>query len=81
MTINELREHLEAIGISPNTYSIGSEADNRLVIMEVLGRGTWQVSFSERGECLDYKTFQKEAEACAYFLQQMNPTTFQPKLE
>ena len=81
MTVNELQERLEAIGVSPDTYSIGSEADNRLVIMEVFGRGTWQVSFSERGECLDYKTFQEEADACAYCLKQMDPTTFQPKLE
>ncbi len=81
MTIKELQGHLEAIGVSPNAYSIGSEEDNRLVIMEVFGRGTWQVSFSERGECLDHKTFREEADACAYFLQQIHPTTFQPKLE
>lgn len=81
MNILELQVHLDEIGAHPNGYSIGHDKDNRLVIMEVFGRKKWQVSFTERGECLDYKVFSDESQACDYFLQQLDPITFQPKIE
>ena len=81
MKINELQDHLDTIGPNQSEHSIGAEADDRLVIMEIFGRDKWQISYTERGQSLEYKTLQDEADVCAYLLQQLNPTTFQPKIE
>ncbi|AZQ66358.1 hypothetical protein EF888_03955 [Silicimonas algicola] len=79
MNLLELRERLTGLGIHPDSYSIGSFDDDRPALLTFGGK--WIVSVSERGEFGDYRTFASESEACAYFLQQMDAKTFQPKIE
>ena len=70
MTINELKNKLDEIGVSQDLYSImiGGLPNERLCIVK---EEMWQVYYSERGRKVGQKVFETEEEACAYFYGKM----------
>ena len=67
MTIDELEEYLNEIGIKKDLYSImkGGLPNERLCIVK---EDAWQVYYSERGRKSGIKNFNSESEACEYFI-------------
>ena len=70
MTINELKNKLDEIGVSQDLYSImiGGLPNERLCIVK---EEMWQVYYSERGRKVGQKVFETEEEACEYFYEKM----------
>lgn len=70
MTVNELKNKLDEIGVSQDLYSImiGGLPNERLCIVK---EEMWQVYYSERGQKVGRKIFQTEEEACKYFYGKM----------
>lgn len=66
MTINQLKNKLEELGIPEDLYSImvGGLPNERLCIIK---DEMWQVYYSERGKRTGLRTFETEEEACEYF--------------
>lgn len=70
MTILELEEELNVLGVPNNLYSImkGELPNERLCLVK---DEAWQVYYSERGCKTGLKNFNTEKEACEYFLIKM----------
>ena len=70
MTVNELKNKLDEIGVSQDLYSImiGGLPNERLCLVE---DEMWQVYYSERGKKVGQKFFENEEEACEYFYGKM----------
>ena len=70
MTVNELKDKLDEIGVPPDLYSImiGGLPNERLCIVK---EEMWQVYYSERGRKVGQKVFETEEEACEYFYEKM----------
>ncbi|NLK78583.1 MAG: hypothetical protein GX284_12950 [Clostridiales bacterium] len=70
MTIKELEQELEQIGVPKDLYSImiGGLPNEKLCIVR---EGKWQVYYSERGNKSGLKVFETETEACEFFLRKM----------
>lgn len=70
MTVNELKNKLDEIGVSEDLYSImlGGLPNDRLCIVK---EEMWQVYYSERGRKVGQKFFETEGEACEYFYEKM----------
>lgn len=70
MTVDELEQELNKIGVSKDLYSlmIGGFPNEKLCIVK---EESWQVYYSERGHKTGLKTFDTEAEACEFFLRKM----------
>ena len=68
MTIIELENELEQMGVPSDFYSImiGGLPNEKLCIVR---ENKWKVYYSERGSKNGLKTF--ETEACEYFLRKM----------
>lgn len=72
-TLDELRAVLEAEGVDPDMISIGyGRYDTHCIgpcrrAAGALESAGWETYYSERGKH-ERRTFQTEAEACAYFL-------------
>lgn len=66
MTINQLKNKLDELGIPEDLYSImvGGLPNERLCIIK---DEMWQVYYSERGKRTGLRTFETEEEACEYF--------------
>jgi len=71
MTILDLTESLNKLGISKDLYSImrGGLPNEQLCIAK---EELWLVYYSERGRKSGLKEFQTESEACEYFLKKLN---------
>ncbi|MDE6567872.1 MAG: hypothetical protein K2K70_09110 [Lachnospiraceae bacterium] len=70
MTVDELKNKLDEIGVSQDLYSImvGGLPNERLCIVK---DEMWQVYYSERGKRIGEKVFETEEEACEYFFRKM----------
>lgn len=70
MTISELKNRLDEMGVSQDLYSImvGGLPNERLCIVK---EEMWQIYYSERGRRVGEKSFETEEEACEYFLRKM----------
>ncbi len=70
MTVNELKNKLDEIGVPQDLYSImiGGLPNERLCIVK---EEMWQVYYSERGRKVGQKVFETEEEACEYFYGKM----------
>lgn len=70
MTVNELKNKLNEIGVSQDSYSImiGGLPDERLCIVK---EDMWKVYYSERGHRVGQKVFETEEEACEDFYEKM----------
>ena len=67
VTIDKLRRRLEAAGVDPNIYSLGSPADDRYCI-ERLDGGRWMTYLGDRGQKAELQTWSTEGEACYFIL-------------
>ena len=70
MTVNELKNKLDEIGVPQDLYSImiGGLPNERLCIVK---EEMWQVYYSERGQKVGQKVFETEEEAGEYFYEKM----------
>lgn len=70
MTILELEENLETLGVPKDLYSImkGGLPNEQLCIVK---EDLWQVYYSERGHRSGLKEFETEFEACEYFFRKI----------
>lgn len=70
MTILELEEKLNQLGVPKELYSImvGGLPNERLCMVKA---SYWQVYYSEKGLKTGLREFQTESEACEYFLEKM----------
>lgn len=70
MTVNELKNKLDEIGVPQDLYSImiGGLPNERLCIVK---EEMWQVYYSERGRKTGQKFFETEEEACKFFYEKM----------
>ena len=70
MTVDELKNKLDEIGVSQDLYSImvGGLPNEKLCIVK---DEMWQVYYSERGKRIGEKVFETEEEACEYFFGKM----------
>ena len=67
MTVSEVERSLLQHGIRADAYCLmGICGSDRYCL--VRGSENWSVFFFERGERVDERHFQTEAEACVYFL-------------
>jgi hypothetical protein len=71
MNIRVLARLLEELGVSPQSLSIGAEADNAwcLIPSEIeteTGEPTWEVFWREQGNRYDWACFSNEQVACYY---------------
>jgi len=76
MTKIELKEKLDAAGISPESYSLNGGLFDECHTLD--GEGDkWSVYYSERGEKNALHYFQSEPAACQFFLERVlnDPTT------
>lgn len=62
MTVSELKIRLFQEEIPHYYYSIGSDEDQRVCLIE--SGGKWVVYYSEDGERLDVNEYGSEADAC-----------------
>lgn len=62
MTVSELKVRLFEEEVSHYYYSIGSDEDQRVCMVESGGR--WIVYYSEDGEKQDVNEYSNEADAC-----------------
>lgn len=74
MTVMELHDVLEQMGVSSNLYSImtGGLPNEKLCIVK---ESKWQVYYSERGKKSGLKTFETETEACEFFIDRLKRYT------
>lgn len=70
MTVDELEQELNKIGVPKDLYSlmIGGFPNERLCIVK---EESWKVYYSERGHKTGLKIFDTEADACEFFLRKM----------
>lgn len=70
MTIVELEEQLNKIGVPKDLYSlmVGGFPNEKLCIFK---EELWQVYYSERGHRSGLKVFSTEEDACEYFFRKM----------
>ena len=70
MTVDELKNKLDEIGVSQDLYSImvGGLPNEKLCIVK---DEMWQVYYSERGKRIGEKVFETEEGACEYFFGKM----------
>ncbi len=67
MNVEKLNSRLVSLEVSQFDYSIGMIKDDRLCIIQ---RGNlWEVFFCERNLKPKLKKFDKEVDACEYFLE------------
>ncbi len=79
MNLIELRKYVvHELGLM-NDIQFGSPSIHGISIF--FKNGEWIVRSSERGEVLEERGFELESEACDYVIQQIDPQTFQPKIE
>jgi hypothetical protein len=78
MTVDELYNRLNKIGIPKNLYYLhglyGSNSDEdklSLIIKIVDSNFEYQVYFKERGEKHSIKTFNSESDACNYIFEEL----------
>ncbi|MEY9842475.1 hypothetical protein ABH941_007762 [Streptacidiphilus sp. EB103A] len=70
MNRTELRTILESEGFRPDAYSLNGGLPSETYCLSQQGNG-WVVYYSERGIRSGLRPFRDEAEACAYFLEQL----------
>lgn len=70
MTVIELEEKLDEIGVPKDLYSImvGGLPNEKLCIIKT---EQWEIYYSERGHKVGMKKFETETEACEYFYKKM----------
>jgi hypothetical protein len=75
VTVNELKQILEAEKFRPDMYSLTGGLPNEAHCIEDRGY-EWAVYYSERGERSEERIFPNESEACEFFLRriQSDPT-------
>ena len=69
MTIEQLKQELERLGIPRRVYSLNGRKDERLCIEA--REGMWHVYFVERGKEGSVKQFATESEACYFMLNEL----------
>ena len=63
----QLRKELESNQINNDYYSLDGGLPNEAFCLGV-NNGKWEVYYSERGHKSQLRTFEREEEACKYFL-------------
>jgi hypothetical protein len=79
MTNSDLQQELELLGIRRSAYSLeGGVHDDKYVLSQE-AMGNWAVYYSERGLIIGNNVFNKESDACEYFMKKLtsDPTTRQ----
>lgn len=70
MDKESLRQTLVAEDFRPETFSLDEEEAVEALCLRNDG-GRWYVFYSERGRHLGKREFERERDACAYFLEKM----------
>ena len=71
MTLDELKERLKAEKIPNGWYFLEQIGNNDDKTCLEFSEGKWLVYYSERGEKLEFSSFETEAEACGELLSRM----------
>jgi len=68
MNRRELKKILDEEGFNPRRYSLRGGVPDECYCLDQLPSGRWSVYGSERGEKVEERLFDTEAEACDRFL-------------
>ena len=80
MTIDQLRQRLDAQGVHPGAYDLEGTQKDEVYCLE-RQQDRWRYYYRERGIHRDERRFDSEDAACDFFLHQVlrDPTTRRPR--